>query len=164
METEHKQIKVQYGEMAAEVDEGIAPLILEMWKAGITTFMSCENNNNEYNNLGDVMWVAVPEFDVSPFLNCILGNRERDGLYYRVIMETQTEDDWIYDVLIDDLSLVIRNDEVDYDGPPNMGFTVSIRFPVADYPEVLRRMSEYNAGAGSREWPVTTVEGGESNG
>lgn len=71
METEHKQVAVQYGEMAAEVDEGIAALILEMWKADIMTFMSCENNNHESNNLGDVMWVAIPEFDVTPFLNCI---------------------------------------------------------------------------------------------
>lgn len=158
METEHKQINIQYGEMAAEVDEGIAPLILEMWKADIMTFMLCENNGDEYNNLGDVMWVLIDEFDVSPFLNCIFGKRERDGLYYRAKMETESEDDWMYDIMIDDLSLVIRDDEVDYDGPPDMGFRVSIRFPVSDYPEVLRRMSEFNAGAGSRENLCTTVE------
>jgi hypothetical protein len=158
METEHKQIMIKYGDMEAEVDEGIAPLILEMWKADIMTFMSCENNGDEYNNLGDVVWVLIDEFDVSPFLNFILGNRERDGLYYRANMQTESEDDWMYDVLIDDLSLVIRNDEVDYDGPPEMGFRVSIRFPVSDYPEVLRRMSEFNAGAGPRESPGTTVE------
>lgn len=144
METEHKQIKIQYGDMNAEVDEGIAALILEMWKADLMTFLSCENNNNGIN-LGDVMWVAIPEFDVSLFLNCILGSRERDELYYRAMMETETEDDWTYDVLIDDLSLEIRDDEVAYDGPPDIGFSVSIRFPVSDYAEVLKRMSEHNA-------------------
>ena len=75
-------------------------------------------------------------------------------------METESADDWMYDVLIDDLSLVIRNDEIDYDGPPEMSFRVSIRFPVSDYPEVLRRMSEYNAGAACRGNACNAVEGG----
>lgn len=66
-------------------------------------------------------------------------------MYDRARMESDSEDDWIYDILIDDLSLVIRNDEVDYDGTPDMGFSVSIRFPIADYAEVLKRLSEYNA-------------------
>ena len=155
METEHKQINIQYGEMAAEVDEGIAPLILEMWKADIMTFMSCENNNNEYNNLGDVMWVLIDEFDVSPFLNCIFGEGDRVGLYYRAKMETESEDDWMYDVLIDDLSLVIRNDEIDYDGPtgitdlgrngdPSRAFFDLFRF-AADGSDIFERSTAVQA-------------------
>jgi hypothetical protein len=41
---EHKQVKIRLGSRAAEVDEGIADLILALWEAGIGTIMSCQEN------------------------------------------------------------------------------------------------------------------------
>lgn len=38
----HKQVKIKYGKIKAEVDEGIAELILELWKIGLITSQSCQ--------------------------------------------------------------------------------------------------------------------------
>src|SRR4051794_25473803 len=40
----HKQVPVEWLGLRAEVDTGIAPLILALWKAGILTYNSCERN------------------------------------------------------------------------------------------------------------------------
>lgn len=40
----HKMVVVKYNDEEAYVDEGIAPLIEELWKAGIHTVMSCDEN------------------------------------------------------------------------------------------------------------------------
>lgn len=42
----HETISISYGNLSAEIDVLIAPLILEMWKQGITTIFSCENYSN----------------------------------------------------------------------------------------------------------------------
>lgn len=42
METMHPQIPVTYGGQEAEVDEGIADLILALWRAGYRTGSSCQ--------------------------------------------------------------------------------------------------------------------------
>src|SRR5258706_413246 len=43
MDTMHKQVKVKANGREAMVDVGIAPLIKQLWLAGIDTWMSCEN-------------------------------------------------------------------------------------------------------------------------
>jgi hypothetical protein len=39
----HPQISIRYGELKADVDAGIAQLIIEVWHAGIMTTMSCQD-------------------------------------------------------------------------------------------------------------------------
>jgi len=43
-ERNHKTVHVQHGGEAAEIDELIAPLILELWKAEIPTCQSCQDS------------------------------------------------------------------------------------------------------------------------
>src|SRR5262245_35438023 len=43
-QTYHKQVRIRWKHQQAEVDEGLAPLILEIWKHGIDTIMSCQEN------------------------------------------------------------------------------------------------------------------------
>lgn len=46
--TKHKQIKVRHpAEGIIEVDEGIAPLLVAMWKLGINTEMSCQQSSRD---------------------------------------------------------------------------------------------------------------------
>jgi hypothetical protein len=47
-------IKVNFNCRKVRIDEGIAPLIAELWKAGIKTTMSCEENRP------GVMWILFP--------------------------------------------------------------------------------------------------------
>ena len=43
MEEAHRQIRVKYGDLEGDVDEELAPLILELWKADMETFSSCQD-------------------------------------------------------------------------------------------------------------------------
>ena len=47
MKNKHKTVQVKYKDMIAEIDEEIAPLILEIWKADINTDNSCQANPDE---------------------------------------------------------------------------------------------------------------------
>ena len=42
--TKHPTVRIIYGDQEADVDKQIAPLIKEMWKAGIETYQSCQDN------------------------------------------------------------------------------------------------------------------------
>ncbi|VGO17671.1 hypothetical protein PDESU_06273 [Pontiella desulfatans] len=146
---EHKQVVIEHGEWSANIDEHIAELILEMWKADIYTLLSCENNNNGKDN-GDVVWIMMPQYEVSDFLNCLLAGRERDEFYFRVMGYPEFGDQWRFSVLADDLSEFYdeKEDVVDFNGPPDIHLSMSVRFPIWDYAEVLSRMKAYNANAG----------------
>lgn len=43
IDTKHRQVTVRVGPWCEEIDEQIAPLIREMWIAGIETSMSCQD-------------------------------------------------------------------------------------------------------------------------
>lgn len=40
--TVHPQRHIQYHTQEADVDVGLAPIVLELWKAGISTLLSCQ--------------------------------------------------------------------------------------------------------------------------
>jgi hypothetical protein len=50
----HKQTRVAWQGREAEVDEELAPLILALWKAGIDTLLSCQENRP------GVAWICFP--------------------------------------------------------------------------------------------------------
>lgn len=142
-----------WGEWEANIDEGIAPLILELWKASLLTFNSCEENQP------GIMWIEfadvataetfldiVAEYDPSP-----------DSLYSRIRFGwTQRQKDdvpgtWLYDVGLEDLAIeYMEIDENTMDerstGPCSFIFSLSVRFPQTDYPRLLERMKAYNKG------------------
>jgi hypothetical protein len=105
----------------ADVDEGIAELILAMWKAGIETILSCQNNHGR-------VWVNLPAVDAERFLSIVAGicpeatpigdedppeDYDMEGLYNRVAGEYEPEDweefrterAWRYDCSADDLGV-----------------------------------------------------------
>src|SRR5262245_12701217 len=62
----HKQVPIQWGIRRAEVDEGLAPLILALWRAGIDTVNSCQENRP------GVVWVEFAStFDAERFLSLV---------------------------------------------------------------------------------------------
>jgi hypothetical protein len=136
---------VRVGSQEANVDEGIAPLIREMWIAGIRTSLSCQQNT-----LGRI-WIDFPDvFELIRFLNIIA--RYGDGLYWRMKAgrcdDTKPPPDWEYTVTLDDDALVedIVNDciEESYQPPADFAVAISVRFPPQDLPTVLERLVEFN--------------------
>ena len=147
--TEHKQVFIQVGEREAYVDEGIAPLIEEIWRANILTVMSCQHNN-------DMVWVCFAgELNARAFLTIVAGPMESgkgDSLYYRILSQRREETtvDWEYGVVPDDLALSAITDEEgntieEYlTGEPDFVFDFSVRFPHSDLPRVMWRIKLYN--------------------
>lgn len=140
-ETEHPQVWIEYEQMSADVDEGIADLILEMWRAGIDTIMSCQDNPP-----GRV-WLDLPVSDVVDFLEIAAGDYDTDveSIFNRSVCWEDADDwrqfraqrAWQYKAI-----------PGCYSGPgevPLITVDISIRFPHSDYEEVLRRFRSHNA-------------------
>lgn len=145
----HRTVNVRVGDMQAEIDEEIAPLIRELWKAGIDTSNSCQETRP------GIVWIefATAE-DAARFLNVVAEYEEgAEGLYARITGRwggcEHSSPPWEYDALPEDLGLVeafLDDDEIDewHEGEVEFRFSMSVRFPRSDFPAVLARMSRYN--------------------
>jgi hypothetical protein len=146
----HRTVVVEVGSRRAEIDEAIASLIEEIWRADIDTLSSCEEN------WGGLVWIEFPaEKDIARFLN-VVAKRESgsDALYGRVLYLRTSDLStplWEFEVQPVDLSLSQRRQADAKDGnggggPPAFSFYYSILFPRCDLPILLERLRERNAG------------------
>lgn len=151
----HETARVEWGGHSAEIDRAIAPLILEIWKAGIRTANSCEDNVPR-----GFIWIQFPTAqDAERFLS-IIGEYEDEepapSRYRRMMGEGEWPDEWRYAVGLEDWAV---DHEADADGwivekrtqdRPTLRLWVSIRFPSADCEWVTQRITDYNARAEGR--------------
>jgi hypothetical protein len=148
---QHKTVLVKWDGFEARIDKNIAPLIREIWKAGIFTFNCCEENRP------GIIWIQFASvFEAEAFINIVARYEEGvDNLYNRIRQEWSRGDGiipgaWEYDVHPIDYSVDQRflkdgSIEESSTGPSEFLFTMSIRLPKEDYPTLLERMKEYNA-------------------
>lgn len=145
----HKTVQVRVGEMRADIDEEIAPLIRELWRAGIDTLNSCQENRP------GIVWVQFATADdAAMFLNVVAEyDEEPDGLYARITGRSDrcehSPPPWDYHALPEDLGLIeafLDDDEIDewHEGESEFLFNMSVRFPRCDFPAVLARLVRYN--------------------
>ncbi len=100
----HKEISVKVGNQEADIDEVIAPLIEQIWIAGIDTYMCCQQGYD-----GNV-WIRFSSCDdLIAFLNIVMGlpteNRD-DLLFYRINPRFWAEGpipEWEYELNLTDL-------------------------------------------------------------
>ncbi len=152
MKTLHKQVAVTVGRRTGEVDEMIAPLIEELWKAGIDTDMSCQNNRP------GIVWIMFPTAaDAEGFMSIVAEYEEGRGTLYARMSNLlcpdpdSTTPHWEYAIHVEDFGASYEEgDDGEYeavhDGIPDLAFSVSIRFPHADLPTILARLRTHNAG------------------
>lgn len=149
----HPQVVIRHGDWGAYVDEGIADLILAMWKADIYTFLSCEKQTKAIDDClrsyGNVTWISLEAVSFDHFMNCLFAGGVRDNLFYRAMGEDTIDGcdlpPWKYSTTLSDLAEVLNKDnEIVCDGAPHIETGISVRFPVEDYPKVLKRMKDYN--------------------
>ncbi len=127
--TEHKQVVVEWQGRKAEVDEGLAPLILALWQRGIETVMSCQENRPR------VVWVMFRSpLDIKRFLDL-----------------TDYTIEWEFNVRPKDMAPFYRSKEATLGLPPEEAeklnqligdgpffeLLMSARFPTADLPRVM---------------------------
>jgi hypothetical protein len=162
----HKQVRITHGDREADVDKAIAPLFLELWRADIGTWMSCQR----HAATGRV-WVAFESaVEVENFLRVVApydpesgSLYERAGSWYfgefepvsgisgtdlgmRAARAGKGADPdqmgaWQYHAAVQDL--------VDREGgnseAPGFAVSISVLFPRSDYAVVLKRMRAFNA-------------------
>lgn len=150
----HRTLHVQHGDMEADIDEEIAPLVLEMWKAGIDTFMSCQSNPSGW------VWIQFSEqWAATKFLNIVgVDDGNVDSIHDRILHGYRSKgwesgdwqsSEWRYQVVVDDWSMeeIEVEDGVFVDvcmGPPDFVILFCIHFPVADLATVHGLLQAHN--------------------
>ena len=163
IEEPHKTVSVNIGEMMADIDIKIAPLIEEIWKADFHTFNSCQDNQPYWKPASQtgVIWIEFDLDDGLQFLNIIADeySDDYDSLYNRIRHGWETEDknsiDWEFAINLVDWSIESRYEGENGEpgdiycietptGPPNFIPFLSVLFPKEDLPLVEERMRQYN--------------------
>lgn len=118
-----------------EIDVNIAELIHNIWRANISTTLSCEDNVPK-----NFIWICFPsDTDLCKFLHIVFMNTQiNDPVFNRAFGKIgDYEDPWIYSTNQD-------FDFDDLDKVTDISLSNSLRFPVKDHDFVLQRLKDYN--------------------
>ncbi len=142
----HREITIRHGAIEADVDEGIAPVILETWRAGFQTEYSCQGSWVEWRRRKEAYLLFTTASDAAAWLRIVnpepVVEERADGEFYtsdeeyqRWAMRTQGSQQlrWECSLLPWDWWKV--------------RFAVSIRFPATDLADILARLKAHNAQA-----------------
>jgi len=131
-------VHVKVGDEEGDFDEHIAPLVAEMWKAGIETTMLCHecccgHVNIEFRSFDDL----------TTFIDILVGSTKGPDLLRDHIVGENCEpsDYWTYD-------LCPTHYDDDFEEDVTICIWPSVQFSHRDMPCVLRRLQWHNAGAG----------------
>jgi hypothetical protein len=150
----HKQVRVKVGSHEGDVDEELAPLIEELWKAKILTELSCQEA------CPGIAWIQFSEAEgLCAFLNIVAEfDREAGSLYRRITGPVNGEKDcWVYGLLPWDGAVhetLTEDDRVEesHEGQPDFHPCAAVHFPRSDLPVLLERMTRHNHSFRRRAW------------
>ena len=108
--------KVKYKDREVDVDEGLAPLVLEIWKADLKTWDSFSKNSTQYT-IRFENWL-----DAKKFSNIVKN--------YSAHAKERVLDEWYYD------TIVKEDDELD--------FSIAVKLPIEDVKMAMDAMVKYN--------------------
>lgn len=138
----HPAITVTVGPWCEEIDIVLAPLIREIWIAGIETFMSCQETEP------GISWIEFPGVaELLEFLNLVTRYEEgADTLYNRINYQLTGQlsaPTWFYQLNL--LDIFEGQVEQTVDGNSCLEATVGVYFPSTDIPVLLERLKKFNA-------------------
>jgi hypothetical protein len=146
----HRTVLVEHGSLRAEIDEALAPLVVETWKAGVSTHCSCEDPaalGEDRRSLTGYVQLGFPCVAEAQAWVRIVRNHERSGgaaLYNRMTHRgIRGEAGWQYAVSAYDAAYDYAADRSM--GPSALDFLVFVYVPRADLPTVLRRLEAHNS-------------------
>jgi hypothetical protein len=148
MFTIHPQVDLPGWDITCDAD--IAPLIGAMNAAGVTTIISCQDNNAGVGAVRRV-WVEIPAADLDLLLAMLdrPGDLGIESLSNRIAPGREPRTGW--EAFRDDRAWHYTADVGRYRGRL-LPLCVSIRFPFTDLPEVCARLA---AVTGARETEAT---------
>jgi len=143
---------VQHGDWTAHVHPAMAPLMIEIWKAGIVTI-----DSQPETRIGWIELEFMTPRDARKFLNLVARyDVDPFGIYNRirgdwVANDTEQEVHGRWEFGLHPCDIAIEQDETDENGaderttgPVDFQFAVSIAFPISDVPMLVKRLREYN--------------------
>lgn len=156
--------------LAVEIDELLAPMLQQVWRAGIETVSCCQSagelggleahfphlaERNAYHSGYAYIDFPGPD-DAAAFLTAVANGGPRDAFYVRMV-HWVAPGAWRTSVQVQDLA-----DEDDEDAPSvfELG-TVKVSFPLPDVDEIAARLARHNAGeppvTGPTDWSTVEV-------
>ena len=140
----HSAVIVAVGPWREEIDEDLAPLIREIWKAGIETLMSCQETEP------GIAWI---EFDSIPellrFLDLITTYEPGvDTLYNRIhhqLTGPMSAPTWEYQLNL--MDMFEGQEEQLIDQRACFDATVGVYFPQTDIPRLVDCLESFNGTA-----------------
>ena len=173
----HPAVVVSHGALAAEVDLELAPLIEEIWRAGIVTIHSCQDVGENVADLADRLphlaevvrretgraSIGLPDGPaLLSLLDALANAGPRDAFYERMV-HWATPGAWQLVIAVRDPGLEAAGDTETGDTPRSQLVPASfqVRFPRADVEEMTERMRRHNRGdavaLGRPTWAAITV-------
>lgn len=149
----HPATIVSHGEMTAEIDVELVPLILEIWRAGIGTIHSCQDVGENvaglvgsHPHLADLVRretgrgsIGFPDAAaLEAFLAALAGAGPCDGFYERMV-------DWAAPAA---WQLVLGLQAREEQASPKVA-SFQVRFPATDVGEMTERMRRHNRHRGA---------------
>lgn len=138
----HLQAHIMHGLLEADVDEGIADLILACWRADIHTVNSCQENRP------GTIWIEFGSADdAARFVDLVAPHEDEkwaasdfDTLWNRAC--GGEPEAWEWSANLSDLSeeLDEDKDEIIMEGPTQAHFYISVRLPHRDMPVLVQRL------------------------
>jgi hypothetical protein len=140
----HPTKHVIYKDQEADIDVDIAVLVLNLWKLGIHTVNSCQDNVPK-----GFVWIEfLSTFDAEQFLDSVADYYdEPDSLYQRMKRDwgDETPMDWQYSPFLRDYGVDLvpvgdREGYTTFNGSHQFNFSMSVRFPREDLEFVKARI------------------------
>ena len=132
----HEKTILKHNGEDIPIDNLIVPLIKQIWKAGINTIQSCEDNNPE-----NYIWLEfVSPKDGKKFLR-IIRKTKNESLKERMHMDFEGENQWYYKCILDDTSTY---DEAFDPAEWKLSLLFSVRFPQKDLKKVMKQLKRHN--------------------
>jgi len=142
----HSTVPIQWDGKSAKVDAKIAPLVLEMWRAGIETYQSCQSNPPGW------VWLQFEASqDLERFLTILARHIGDDNVSRRMEFGYNRPDGpngkhWWYRVVAEDISLedLPTDSRVPRCEPPLFALLLNVHFPRTDLEKVFQALREHN--------------------
>jgi hypothetical protein len=151
----HPVRRVTVGDRSADIDEELAPIIEAIWRIGLRTWTSCQDQGESNVDWADKLphmapivaaqlgwsYIDFPIDDGLAFLTALAQSGPRDAFYLRMA-HWAAPDSW-------DVS-ARPMDAATFDERATSHFRLQlllVRFPSYDRAEILRRLTAYQAGS-----------------
>lgn len=158
----HPVRRVTVGDMSADIDEELAPIIEEIWRLGLRTWTCCQNQGESNSDWAERLphmapivaaqlgwaYIDFPIEDGLAFLSALAQAGPRDAFYLRMA-HWAAPDAW--DICARPMDVATFDERLESRFELNL---LQVRFPSYDRAEILRRLTEYRAGRRVAPGPV----------